>query len=104
MFQVMRLGVKYQVAGENEKNMPGGPKQLKVKAFFGGREMSGFRTLESLHDCSLLASADLYSELIVLNPLGPGESLMEPKVKCTVTLYTNNRGYCLDISAFWDRS
>lgn len=52
------------MAGENEKNMPGGPKQLNVKAFFGGREMSGFRTLESLHDCSLLASADWYSELI----------------------------------------
>lgn len=44
MFQVMSLGEKYQVAGENEKNMPGGPKQLNVKAFSGGCEMSGFRT------------------------------------------------------------
>ena len=52
VFQVMRLGEKYQVAGENEKNMPGGPKGPSVKASFGGREMSGFRTLESLGDAA----------------------------------------------------
>lgn len=36
VFQVMRLGEKYQVAGENEKNMPGGPKGPSVKALLEG--------------------------------------------------------------------